>query len=266
MTTVNKLRRVFVYLVLLTALFIAFRFIDFPAHLRKSRLVLASLLEKPLSLSSDLQIRIKGFFTLPGIVKENKQLKEKNEELRQKIITLEEFENENSRLRKLLSYRETLKYKNIVAKVIGRTRNDFFDGILLNKGISDGVKEGTPVLADGALIGRVIEANSSVSKVLLLTNPNVKISAILSESRELGLVQGNGTNLCIINYISKDAIVKEGDKILTSGMSQIYPKGLFIGEIKEIKFSEGNMFKYGIVHPGAKLSRLEEVICLISIE
>ncbi|MBN1794634.1 MAG: rod shape-determining protein MreC [Candidatus Omnitrophica bacterium] len=260
----SKLRWFFAYLFLVIACFFFLRFAAQNPFFKTVRLQLASLLERPFTISSDLCLRIKHFFTLPDIIRENKDLHRQNDFLEQRVVELEECAAENERLRTLLEFRDTHTSGTVVARVIGRSSGDFFDLVILDKGSSDGVYENTLILANGALAGRVVEASASLAKALLITNPNIKVSAVIQRTRELGLVQGTGGRRCLMNYLAQEATIEEGDLVLTSGMSEMYPKGLIIGHVIAIQESEGGLFKYAVIEPKAKLNTLEEVICLVS--
>lgn len=174
-----------------------------------------------------------------------------------------ELERENERLRRLLKLKERLTHQSIAALVIGREPTNWFNTILLDKGREVGVEENFVVITPEGLVGRVNKVHRNSCQVLLITDPESEIGALIERSRVQGVLQGRKRNL-ILKYLPLEADVKEGDMITTSGLEEgLFPKGLAIGTIKRIEASHPqDLFLEIIVTPKANLSRLEEVLIL----
>ncbi|MFZ1980295.1 MAG: rod shape-determining protein MreC [Smithella sp.] len=206
------------------------------------------------------------YIFLVGIVEENKNLKKEIEELKAVLISYQESYQEAKRLRKLLSLSDDYKYQFISARVIGREQAALSRVILIDKGSSDGLKNGMPVVAPPGLIGRLIDVSWHVSRVLLFIDENSNIDAIVQRNRTQGIISGAGSSGLIFKYISKTQDVKEGDVIVSAGMGGVFPKGMLIGQVIHVDKQDASLFLKINVAPFADLSKLEEILILSSDE
>jgi len=152
--------------------------------------------------------------------------------------------------------------RGIFCRIIGRDPSHWSQTILLNKGQKQGIEIDMAVLGTEGLVGRVIAVEPHWSKVLLITDPDSKVGAILERSRETGLLVGTSRGLLTLEYLSTGADVREGDRVLTAGFGEIFPKGILIGEVVGFGIREETLLMYALVKPQEKLSQLEEVLCL----
>jgi len=136
--------------------------------------------------------------------------------------------------------------------------------VVIDRGKSSGVKPEMAVITSAGLAGKVIESGQSTSKVMLLNDPNMSVSAIIQRSRQEGLVCGSwNSNLLIMRYLSFDTDIKAGDVIIASGFSPVYPKGLLIGVVKEVGAELSGLSLYAMVKPQVQLNALEEVMVVV---
>ncbi|MEA3305470.1 MAG: rod shape-determining protein MreC [Candidatus Omnitrophota bacterium] len=191
------------------------------------------------------------------------ELKQKIHGFERKLAELREVSLENERLRGLLGFREATGKSSIPALVIGRDPNNWNSVIIIDKGLDDGIVKDMIVASSRGLVGRIKEPAKKVSKVMLINDTASKIGAFLQESREHGLLVGAPDGKCRVIYLSLDADINKGDKVLTSGMGGAYPKGIVIGEVAKIAKEKGRLYKYAIVKPSSELTKLEEVLCII---
>ena len=206
------------------------------------------------------------YIFLVGIVEENKNLKKEIEELKAVLISYQESYQEAKRLRKLLSLSDDYKYQFISARVIGREQAALSRVILIDKGSSDGLKTGMPVVAPPGLIGRLIDVSWHVSRVLLFIDENSNIDAIVQRNRTQGIISGAGSSGLIFKYISKTQDVKEGDVIVSAGMGGVFPKGMLIGQVIHVDKQDASLFLKINVAPFTDFSKLEEILILSSDE
>lgn len=206
------------------------------------------------------------YIFLTGIEEENKNLNKKINELKAVIVSYQESYKEAQRLKKLLSLSDDYNYQFISARVIGREQAALSRVILINKGSSDGLKAGMPVLAPPGLIGRLVDVSWHVSRVLLFIDENSNIDAIVQRNRTQGIISGAGSRGMIFKYISKTQDVKEGDVIVSSGMGGVFPKGMLIGQVIHVDRQDGGLFLKITVAPFADFSKLEEILILSSDE
>jgi len=194
---------------------------------------------------------------------ENVFLRKQVGELEQQVIALKEELRQERRVRGLLDYSEKFESQKIIARVIGTNPTSWFSTILVDKGSVHGVRENLPVLSSSGLVGHVIETSYFTSKILLLNDPDSKVSVIVEKQRTQGVVQGDSGNGCLLKYIESTADIEDGDLVITSGYSHIYPKGLIVGEITDIRNSPGNLFQWARVVPRTDFRKIEEVAILL---
>ena len=206
------------------------------------------------------------YILLFGIQEENRNLKKKINELKAVIVSYQEGYQEAQRLRKLLSISENNKYRFIAARVIGREQAALSRTVLINKGSSDGLKNGMAVIAYPGLIGRLIDVSWNVSRVLLFIDENSNIDAIVQRNRTQGIVSGAGSRGMIFKYISKTQDVKEGDVVVSSGMGGVFPKGWLIGRVIRVDKQTAGLFLKINIAPFVDFSKLEELLILSSEE
>ena len=183
--------------------------------------------------------------------------------LRTRLFNLQELDQENTRLKNLLNFKQKSPLRLIAAKVIGRSADSWFSGAIIDKGKYNGIRPGMIVINPQGLVGRVVESGNNSSKILLVNDPSLGISSIVQRTRQEGLVSGTlGANL-IMRYLPEDAQITIGDIIITSELSQIYPKGLLVGRVINIGREFSGLNRYAIIKPAAELSNIEEVLVII---
>ncbi|MDD5596088.1 MAG: rod shape-determining protein MreC, partial [Candidatus Omnitrophica bacterium] len=132
-----------------------------------------------------------------------------------------------------------------------------------NKGSNSWIKRGFVVMSYIGLLGRVVETSQYSSKVMLLNDPSLSVSAIDQRSRQEGLVCGTLESSLVMRYLPKDADIAVSDVIITSGLTNIYPKGLIIGTVVEIGEEFSGLSRYASIKPAVNLSSIEEVLIII---
>jgi len=174
---------------------------------------------------------------------ENKQLKEKTNELQSEINKLIELGNENETLKKELNiYKQKNNYEKIGAQIISKSVNPYLSNILLDKGQDDGVTKGQIVIAEGYLVGKIKESYSKYSEVELITSPDTILPVVLQKSRITGLLKSDLEGLFIDN-IPSDAEVTEGEEVITTNLNQETPADISVGKVKKIISFPSQIFK-----------------------
>jgi rod shape-determining protein MreC len=155
---------------------------------------------------------------------------------------LAETKAQNAKMQALLgSPNELANTKPItMAKVIGRSADNWWQQITINKGTQAGVQVGSIALSEGGLVGRVSQVTPNTSQVLLSTDPSSRIGALISNSRHMGYIQGNNdrSDLLVMQFFDKTPNVKVGDTVATSDVSQLFPGGLTIGKIVQVDLAK----------------------------
>ncbi|BAZ04864.1 rod shape-determining protein MreC [Calothrix sp. NIES-3974] len=154
-------------------------------------------------------------------------------ELQTQVVRLQ---SENENLRKLNAYieKDPRKVKPIIARVIARSGDNWWQQVTLNRGSSEGVEEGSIVQAEGGLIGRIESVTSNTSRVLLVSDFQSQIGVTIGRTGAKGVLRGNGSSEAILEFYEKVPNVKIGDLVSTSTYSQKFPSGLSVGQIKSL--------------------------------
>lgn len=201
---------------------------------------------------------------------EYEKLKERVAELEKELYRLEELEKQNERLKELAMFLDDNKEIVVTgANVIGKNPGIWFNNITIDKGSKHGVAVNMAVVTNEGLVGRVIEVADNWSKVRTIVDGKSAVSGIIQRNRDNGLLKGNNTlgsedGLCEMIYLPEDSNVAPGDKVLTSGLGEIFPKGIYIGEVVEVIKDRRDLYKTAIVKPGVDFQRLEEVLVITS--
>jgi len=201
-----------------------------------------------------------GYLSLISVRRQNELLRARVDSLEADLVRLAEVEHSNQRLRDLLSFRSQLEGKVLGARIIARDPLPWFRTLTVDLGEKDGIRPGMAVLAPRGVVGRVTQVSRSAARVLLLTDHNSGIEAIVQRSRARGIVQGTQEHGCRMNYLARDVDVVAGDRIVTSGLDGIFPKGIIIGEIADVSLEHRGLLRSGAVIPSVDLDALEEVL------
>jgi len=203
-----------------------------------------------------------------SVYQENQLLRAENERLRRSIIDNTEIVAENVRLRALLNYQKTApQFDFVVATVIARDPGTWTNVIVINRGEKHGLSKGLPVVTHQGLVGDIVEVFATTAKVKLILDPRSAVGGLVQrpESRIAAIVEGNAANPRAPRMVNlaRDADILKGDKIITSGLGGIYPKGLMIGEVVDVIEDEGGLLKHAVLKPAVDFNRLEEVMVLL---
>lgn len=210
--------------------------------------------------------KIKGvweeYFFLVGLRNENERLKKRIAELQRENDRMREMVLSYERLRRLLQFRESLSSAVIAAEVIGRDPSSWFKSITINKGERDGIQKGMAVISAEGVIGQIFKTAPSHSVVLLITDYNSAIDAIVQRTRAKAIVEGKGENRCQLKYLLRSEDVVEGDRVVTSGLAGNFPKGLVIGEVRKVDKKGHGIFQDAELATSVDFTRLEEVLVI----
>jgi rod shape-determining protein MreC len=191
---------------------------------------------------------------------ENVTLRERTRGLEQQLDRITEIDLENARLRKLLDFRQTLPGDLLTARVIGRDATGLAHTMLLDRGEADGVTKGAAVLAPEGIVGHVFLASGHAARVLLVSDHNSGVDALVQRTRARGIVQGTVDGGCALKYVKRTEDVQVGDTLVTSGLDGIFPKGLPIGRVAAIDKRGKGLFQSAEVVPRVEFDALEEVV------
>ncbi|EPR07603.1 rod shape-determining protein MreC [Ruminiclostridium papyrosolvens] len=198
---------------------------------------------------------------------ENKELKEKIDKLNNERTEYLRLKRENEDLRKVFDLKDQLADSDFVgANIIARDGGNLFNIFLTDKGSANGIDYNMPVITSKGLVGKVVSAQPLSSKIISIIEDGSSVSAIVAKSGDYVVVKGDikleKEGLCKLEYIPAELDLIQGDVIETSGIGGIYPKGITIGTVKEIRSGESDLDRYAIIQPAADLKRLNQVVIL----
>ena len=156
----------------------------------------------------------------------------------------------------------TTAHQGVVATVIGRSIVPTQHTVLLNRGGQHGLTLDSIIVDEAGVIGRVIEVQPATCLVMLLTDPDSRVASLVERTRESGLLVGDGTGRCSMIYLEAGAEIQDGDRIVTAELGGPFPKGLLLGVVSHVTRDELSGSATASVVPAARLSRLEDVLCL----
>jgi rod shape-determining protein MreC len=199
--------------------------------------------------------------------RDNEQLRQQVDQLKQSTIMLNEVTAENQRLQVMLDYKKnTPQFEMVVATVIAREPGSWFSTIVINRGSDDGLTKDMPVVTPQGLVGHVVSVYGKSAKVMLILDPRSAVGGLVQrpESRVTGIVVGQAQNTTVPRMINlaRESDVIQDDKIITSGLGGIFPKGILIGEVVEVKNEEGGLLKFAEIKPAVDFSKMEEVFVI----
>ena len=207
-----------------------------------------------------------SFFTnINELKSENDVLKNKNSQLEETLRELETIKAENQTLKQYLELTQKYSdYKTTAADVISRDISNYSKTIVINAGKKSGIKENMTVIASEGLVGYVISATDTTSKVQTIIDSSSNTSTVLSSSRDSIVCKGQleeHNNLKAV-YIPTDATIAQGDSVETSGLGGIYPKGIYVGKISKVVNTANLNDRYAIVETAVNFNKLETVLVI----
>lgn len=205
----------------------------------------------------DLITNVREFGSLQP---DNKRLKEEALKLKEELARRRDESFENKTLRSLVHFASKYGQEGIPAEVIGRDVADWFSSIQVDKGAASGVKKYVVAVTPEGLVGCVSEVFSYSSRIRLIMDYRSAVPAIVSETRSLGIVYGGEGHLLTMKYIGSDSHVKPGNRVYTSGLGTVFPKGVLIGEIISIRDESGSLFKSAGIKPAVDFGALENLL------
>jgi len=230
--------------------------------------VAADFVQSPVTtLSSSVNNYFQSISSLRTAQSENDLLKQRIQELEVEVQQKEDLASENGRLKSLLELKEQIPYKILAAQIIGRDPSIWFDTSIINRGSLDGVKLNMPIVTNGGLVGRVIAVSPLTAQIALITKDKSGLGAVVGElgnSNALGPVSGSGKKETLeMGYVPGSVEVQSGETVYTTGQDGIYPAGLKLGEIVEVRSGSATTPHQIFIKPSANLYAMQEVAVLL---
>ena len=198
------------------------------------------------------------------------QLTEENKILEASLAQMNELSLENERLRALLNATATMPDQNfIAASVTGKEPGGWFETFVLDVGSSAGVQVDDPVLSSDGLVGRVTEVREDSCVVMAIIDPRSSVAGIVERTRDNGVASGSlyltdDPELMRMYYLPEDSELTTGDRVITSGLDGIFPRGLYIGQIRSISREQSGEGRYVVIDTAADFAHLENVLVMLN--
>jgi rod shape-determining protein MreC len=191
---------------------------------------------------------------------ENQSLKEQVSELEAQVNNFREAKATNLRLRKLLGLKNQAFARSVSAVVIGSSASTWFQSLTIDKGTKQGIQKGMAVISPNGIVGQIWSVAPNSSKVLLVTDHNSGVDVIAQRTRARGIVSGSLDKGPVMEYVTRNENIREGDRLITSGLDNIFPKGQLVGTVGKVQVNSYGLFQDVSVRLAVDPERIEEVL------
>lgn len=211
--------------------------------------------------------RTDNFVSLLNAHNDNFELTKKLKSYQVALIENQALKSENAQLKELLGLESTLNFNLLNAKVIGRTIDDWYSAIIINKGFSSGLKKSQTVIINKAgmpiLVGQVVEVFKNYSKVLLITNMDLNIVGYVVGSNQYGVVQGENSQLLRMKYLYSIKNIRQNTAVFSTGFGGVIPRGLYVGKVDSIYAKKSSEFFTVFLKPAEEIFNLTYVSVIL---
>lgn len=249
-------------LTLVIALFVLLNLTQTPKVIKNFFYLISQPIQKTLwRVGNNVSDFFKAVSEIKNLKKENEELKLRIQELLGEKVASGELQRENEFLREALGLGLEKEFKLQIVEVIGKDISQ--DSILINNGAIDGISEGFSVITQQkTLVGEIAKVYKNFSKVALISNKESSFDAKVYEKDLEGVVKGKGNFKLFLELLPKEEEIKEGDLVVTTSLSGIYPGGLLVGQIKEVKKSDIEPFQMAEIQPSFDIGEIESLFVI----
>lgn len=248
------------------ALFLSARYVSPSSVSRHPGMEIVAPLQKAVTVSIQGMRSIwLHYFFLVSAEKENDRLKKQLGNTLYDANQCRETELANERFRRLLDFKTASRLDSVAAEVIGKDPSQWFKTLTIDKGVSEGIAKGMPVVVPEGVVGQVIDVVDHYAKVLLIIDSNSAVDALVQQSRVHGIIKGKSEDTCVLSYVSRKETVHVGDAVVSSGLDSVYPKGLLIGKVTDVGRNNAGIFQDVEVSPYVAFDKIEEVLVILSL-
>lgn len=208
------------------------------------------------------------YFDLVDTHKKNLRLRDEIYSLKAENFLYKERLATYQRTQKFLQLAETTEKKMIAAQVVGWDPSGLFKAVIIDKGRSSGLTINMPVINADGVVGRLISVSNKYSKVLLLIDQNSAVDCVTQRTRDSGIVKGLSAKIIVyepsMDYVAKTSDIIVGDVVVTSGIGGVFPKGVPVGEVIDVKAPADELFMEVKIKPSVDFSKLEEILVILT--
>jgi rod shape-determining protein MreC len=227
-------------------------------------LEIAAPLERVVSAPID---GVKSFFSeyvdLLGVRAENRRLRRRIAEIESENLQFREALVSSGHLARVASMRDEIEIQMLPAEVVGLDVAPWFRSVLVDRGTRHGVQPGHPVITHEGVVGVVTATSSHAAKTMLLLDRQSAVDALVQRSRARGVVRGIGRDRLEFEFVVRSADVVVGDEVVTSSLGGIFPKGLRLGRVAELRDAGGRLTRIAVIEPAVDLGQLEQVFVML---
>src|SRR6266516_4574584 len=201
------------------------------------------------------------------LASQNARYREQIDRYEAQLVRMRELEAENQDLRNLLGLRQKTGLGELIpVRKIAGDSNPFVGSFTVDKGEDDAVRTGMTVATSRGLVGRVVRAAPSTAKVLLITDPNSAVTGRVQPTGATGVVRGRVDSRLpaddaklLMEKIPQEDRLQSGDVVITSDLGGVFPEGLMVGTVVQVRRRDGDLFQEATVEPAVEMSRLERL-------
>ena len=220
-------------------------------------------------LSNGISEGIETITKFTKLKDENEQLNDEIADLQMKINKLDVIKKDYEDLKKMLNYKDTHdEYEYIGCEIIGVSGNSYFEGFVINRGSIDGIKKRMVAISPNGLVGQVTAVGTNWARIQTLANENIAVAGYIDETQEVnGIVKGykdyDNKVLAKVEVPTLDSNLKKGNVVYTSGVGDVYPKGIKIGKVIEVYEDKSKVVKYGIIEPSVEINKIDKLYIIV---
>ncbi|SHG16762.1 rod shape-determining protein MreC [Desulfacinum infernum DSM 9756] len=207
---------------------------------------------------------LKHYVFLRQVQRQNEMLRKELARLESELVRYREAFLENQRLRRLLDFREGLSLQTVPARIVVHDATGWFQTVMIDKGFNDGIRADMPVVNEEGVVGHVLQVSDNYSRVLLVTDRESAVDALIQRNRVRGILSGRDEESCVLRYVRANQDVRTGDLVVTSGKDGIFPGGLRLGVVQQVSKDPAALFQQVVVVPVVNLTSVEEVLVITS--
>lgn len=231
-------------------------------------LLLTPVQRVSVSISNSVSEMVDKYVNFDETIAENEALRAENEALKEQMIDYDKLVAENEAYEELAGLQEENPDTTYVLSfVIGRDSVDAFGGFTIDKGTLAGIQVGDTVIsADGCLVGTVLEADLTSSKILTILHPSFSAAGMVSRTRDNGILGGDSTyaqeGYCLFSNLSRDTLSAVGDTVITTGLGGVYPADIRVGIVVEIYADSSGKSSVAVIEPSVDVTAVKQVFVI----
>lgn len=211
---------------------------------------------------SSIQKFYQNYFDLVDIRKKYAALEQDNVKLKVQLNVIQNLVRENQKLKDLLSFRNDYNFEFMLGKIIGYDPSLTFQSVKINLGKKDGIQPGMGAVAPAGVVGVIIRVQNRTSDLLLITDPNSNLDALITRNQTRGILQGKLAHRMQFKYFDGNTTIRKGDMLVTSGLTGAFPANMPIGVIANIQKNPNNLSQMVEVEPAVNVVQLTEILVL----